>query len=75
MRNTCDMEKDCPYTPTHIGSKGYIYCADHALTRRQSGYERTRRMRPWELRWIAEGKVLPTYAVLPEPIETPVGRP
>jgi hypothetical protein len=37
----CDMTKDCQNTVTHIGSKGYIYCVEHAIIRMQSGYERT----------------------------------
>ena len=43
---SCDMRKDCAEAVTHIGSKGYIYCAKHAVQRRESGYERTRAMRP-----------------------------
>lgn len=26
----CDMAKDCQSAVTHIGSKGYIYCAETA---------------------------------------------
>jgi len=57
----CDMTKDCTNQVTHIGEKGYVYCADHAWERRQSGYERTRRMRGWELNLIRNGKPLPSY--------------
>ena len=55
-----DMRKDCAEAVTHIGSKGYIYCAKHAVDRRQSGYERTRAMRAWELKLIAAGQPLPS---------------
>lgn len=55
------MTKDCTEAVTHIGSKGYVYCAEHAVGRRQSGYERTRAMRAWELKLIAAGQPLPSY--------------
>ena len=46
---------------THIGSKGYVYCSECALTRRQSGYERTRKMSAAERKTIADGKPLQSY--------------
>jgi hypothetical protein len=46
---------------THIGSKGYVYCAKHAVGRRQSGHERTRAMPAWELKLIPAGQPLPSY--------------
>ena len=58
---SCDMRKDCTEAVTHIGSKGYVYCAKHAVERRQSGYERTRAMSAWELKLIAAGQPLPSY--------------
>jgi hypothetical protein len=58
---TCDMKKDCAEAVTHIGSKGYVYCAEHAVQRRESGHERTRAMRAWELKLIAAGQPLPSY--------------
>jgi hypothetical protein len=58
---SCDMRKDCAEAVTHIGSKGYVYCATHAVQRRESGYERTRAMRPWELKLISTGQPLPSY--------------
>lgn len=59
---TCDMVKGCTQPITHIGSKGYIYCAEHAISRRQSGYERTRKLYAWELRLIARGEQVPSYS-------------
>lgn len=53
----CDY--DCDEPVTHIGEKGYIYCLTHAA--RRCGYERTRKMRPWELSLIREGKPVPSY--------------
>lgn len=57
----CEMKTDCTEPVTHIGDKGYIYCATHAVTRRQSGYERCRKMRPAELKLIESGKPLSAY--------------
>ena len=67
MSVQCEMRDDCQSRVTHIGSKGYIYCEHHAGVRNSSQYERARKMRPWELRWIAEGKTLPSYKPGPEP--------
>lgn len=55
----CEMRANCPNEVTHIGSKGYVYCAACAPDRQ--GIERTRKMRPWELKLIQAGKPLPTY--------------
>ena len=63
----CDMYTDCAEPVTHIGDKGYAYCATHGPSRRESGYERVRRMRPWEVRWLREGRVLPSYKPGPDP--------
>jgi hypothetical protein len=59
----CDMQADCPMRVTHIGEKGYIYCAGHAPQRR--GIERVRRMRAFELALIRAGFALPSYKPLP----------
>lgn len=64
---TCEMSQDCTQPVTHMGNKGYVYCKGHAVQRRQSGYERTRAMRPWEIRWVTAGKTLPSYTAGPEP--------
>lgn len=63
----CNMSDDCTNAVTHIGDGGYIYCAEHAKRRRAAGWERTRKMRPWELRWIRAGCPLPDYKPGPEP--------
>ena len=57
---TCDMKKECTNPVTHIGEKGYVYCAEHAPCR--SGWERVRKMAGWERARIAAGKVLLSYA-------------
>lgn len=63
----CEMREDCTHEVTHIGSKGYIYCTEHAILRRQKGHEQTRKMRIWELDFIRNGKPLPSYTPLPKP--------
>lgn len=65
---SCQMIDNCANPVTHIGEKGYIYCTFHALRRRASGYESTRKMRAWELRWINAGKTLPSYRPGAEPV-------
>jgi hypothetical protein len=56
---TCDMKRDCPNPVTHIGERGFVYCAEHAPARK--GWERCRQMRPWELKLIESGTPLPSY--------------
>lgn len=55
------MLENCPNPVTHIGSKGYVYCASCAVDRRASGYERTRRMRSSELKLVRAGQPLAKY--------------
>jgi hypothetical protein len=61
MSLMCEMVKGCEHTVTHIGDKGYVYCAEHAVIRRHSGYERCRRMHRWELELVRSGMPLPSY--------------
>lgn len=61
----CEMSNECINPVTYLGNRGYIYCTAHAGQR--GGYEGVRQMQPWELRWISEGRTLPTYQVGPEP--------
>jgi len=56
----CDMTHDCINPVTHIGEKGYVYCAEHAPCRQ--GWERCRQMRGWERARIAAGKPLMSYS-------------
>ena len=55
----CEMRENCSNPVTHIGEKGYIYCAKCIVHRR--GRERCRKMRAWELQLIRDGKPLPSY--------------
>lgn len=64
----CDMSHDCHRPVTHIGEKGYVYCAEHAVDRRRCGWERTRQMRTWEVKLIQQGKPLPSYKIDPQRI-------
>lgn len=46
---------------THIGSKGYVYCQPCAVTRRNSGAERTRKLTAAERRTLLSGQPLDKY--------------
>ena len=59
MKPTCDMRHECTAPVTHIGEKGYVYCAEHVQCRR--GVERCRRLRAFELRLLESGHALPWY--------------
>jgi len=63
----CDMRKDCTNRVTHIGYKGFIYCAEHAKGRRYYAGENCRKMRVWELNLIRAGKPLPCYQPIRKP--------
>lgn len=57
----CEMSIDCGQRVTHIGSKGYVYCTEHAIGRRVGGWERTRKMTASELRVVQSGRPLTAY--------------
>lgn len=61
----CDMNSDCPYPATYLGDRGFIYCTEHAPCRQ--GFERTRKLKRWELQYLREGKQLPSYKPVPKP--------
>ena len=56
---SCDMETNCPAEVTHIDNKGYVYCTEHGLDRRD--WRPCRKLRPWELRRLQRGKPLNRY--------------
>jgi hypothetical protein len=62
----CEMEDACNSAVTHIGEKGYIYCTEHAIERRTYAWERTRKMRPWEIKLLESGKPLTSYTPIPK---------
>lgn len=67
---TCDMVRGCAEPVTHIGSKGYMYCAAHAIERRGYRVEGTRKLRGWELHYLRQGRALPSYTPGPKPEES-----
>lgn len=72
MRNSdgtlqCDKSRECSNLVTHVGSKGYIYCASCAAVRRITHIERTRKLRAWELTLIKCGGMLSSYKPIPKP--------
>lgn len=56
-RLRCDMRRECEADCTHIGAKGYVYCANHAPDR--IGVESTRKMTRAEIRILEAGGVIP----------------
>lgn len=58
---TCDGWCKGAGVVTHIGSKGYAYCGPCAVERRQSGYERTRKMLARERKTLEAGGQLASY--------------
>ena len=52
----CDMTADCTNAVTHIGNKGFVYCATHAACRQ--GYERCRILRRWEMAELSAGRAI-----------------
>jgi hypothetical protein len=61
-RLQCEMRAECTQPVSCIGEKGYLYCAACAAHRHD--VERTRRLRPFEIRILEAGRALPSYAPL-----------
>lgn len=57
---TCDMTDDCATAVSMLDEKGYVYCAEHGLARRDYGL-RCRKLRPHELRRIERGEQIARY--------------
>lgn len=59
----CEMSDDCKAPVTMLESKGYVYCTEHGLDRRESnrGRSHVRKLRPHELRKLERGEVLAKY--------------
>ena len=60
------MFAGCTRPVTTIEDSGFIYCKPHGQLRK-SGGSRCRLMRPWELKLIEEGHILPSYALTRKP--------
>jgi hypothetical protein len=55
----CDMDNDCRQDVTMIDDKGYGYCAEHGLGRRD--WRPCRKLRDYELRRLQRGEQLTHY--------------
>jgi hypothetical protein len=55
-RLQCDMDRACPNEVTHFGEKGWLYCS--ACAPRRAGWERTRKLRAWEVPMLEQGKAI-----------------
>lgn len=56
---TCDMKEGCTNPVTHLGEKGYVYCAAHVGDR--VGWERCRKLTARERKHMEEGGTLASY--------------
>jgi hypothetical protein len=67
----CEMG-DCSAEVTHIGSKGYVYCAAHGAERTRSMWtsETARKMRPWEVALLRAGQPLMSYTPISQSLDT-----
>lgn len=61
----CDMVSDCTAEVTHIDNKGYIYCTEHGIERRDC--RPCRALRKWELAMLKAGEQVPSYTPGPKP--------
>lgn len=57
----CEMADDCYAPVTMIENKGYMYCTDHGIARRDPPRNKTRKLRPHELRKLERGEALTRY--------------
>lgn len=57
---SCDGDRACDASVTHIDASGYAYCEPHGLQRRASG-QRCRKLRPHELRRLERGQTIARY--------------
>ena len=55
----CDMVDGCMEPVTHLDNKGYVYCTDHGIGRRD--WRPCRKLRPWEIRRLLRDQPLARY--------------
>lgn len=55
----CEMTDDCQAEVTHLDNKGYIYCTEHGIQRRD--WKPCRKLRPHELRKLQRGEQIARY--------------
>lgn len=56
----CDMKRDCEAPVSMLDNKGFGYCADHGLQRRNHGTP-CRKLQPWEVKKLQRGEALSRY--------------
>ena len=56
----CDMAEDCTADVGMIDEKGYVYCREHGMVRREFG-RHCRMLRPHELNKLRRGEPRPAY--------------
>lgn len=57
----CDMREDCDEPVTMLENKGWIYCTDHGIGRRDWPRNKTRKLRPYEVNKLLRGEALTRY--------------
>ena len=55
----CDMEKECTQAVTHIDNKGFVYCREHGIRRKE--WRPCRQLTPAELKQLKAGTPLASY--------------
>ena len=56
----CDMKRDCAAPVSMLDNKGFVYCADHGLQRREGGIP-CRKLRPSEIKQLERGQAIRSY--------------
>lgn len=56
----CDMRDDCAAPVAYLDNRGFIYCADHGVTRRAGGTP-CRKLRPAEIARLKAGQTIARY--------------
>lgn len=69
MSPQCDMSAACKRPVTTIEDTGYVYCTPHGQLRKSYG-ARARLMRPWEIKLIEAGQMIPGYRPGRKPTST-----
>lgn len=59
MKLSCDMERDCTNPVTYIDNKGFIYCTEHGIQRRN--WCPCRKLRSYELKKLRRGEQIKKY--------------
>ena len=61
----CEMFAGCTAPIAMISERGWVYCKSHGRLAAMGA--RARLMRPWEIKLIEEGHILPSYALTRKP--------